>query len=154
MPPISRPISTGGLPIEKLALTPREVSSRPKALNSTSAGRADRVSLRDRLGRIADRVELVGDVADLVGQVGHLGDPAGVVGDRAESVERDDQATQGKLGHDRDTDAIDAVAQLPGAEDPQRDHDHRSRGRLVALGQARDDVGRVAGLTGTRRSLS
>ena len=39
-------------------------------------GRADRIALRDRLGRVADRVERVGAVADIVGQARHLGDPA------------------------------------------------------------------------------
>ena len=83
--------------------------------------RADRVALGDRLGRVADRVEGVGDVAHLLGQVGHLGDAAGVVGDRAEGVERDDQAGQRELAHDRDADAVDAgraaARELPRAED-------------------------------------
>jgi hypothetical protein len=112
-------------------------------------GGADRVALGDRLGRVADGVERVGDVAHLLGQVGHLGDPAGVVGDRAEGVERDDQAGQRKLAHDRDADAVDAgraaARELPRAEDAEHEHDRRQRGRLQAGGEALDDVRRVTG---------
>src|SRR5205085_2405410 len=82
-------------------------------------GRADRVPLRDGLGRVADGVERVGDRADVLGHVGHLGDAAGVVGDRAERVERDDQAAEPELGHDGHADAVDA-AELVGAEDAER----------------------------------
>ena len=92
--------------------------------------RADRVALGDGLGRVADRVERVGDVADVLGQVGHLGDAAGVVGDRAEGVERDDQAGQRELAHDRDADAVDALVaaagELPGAEDAEHEHERRA----------------------------
>ena len=82
-------------------------------------GGADRVSLGDRLGGVADRVERVGDVAHLLRQVRHLGDAAGVVGDRAERVERDDQAGQRELCHHGDADAVDA-GELVGAEDRER----------------------------------
>ena len=40
MPPISSPISTAGLPIEKFGCLPLSVSSRSNALNSTSAASA------------------------------------------------------------------------------------------------------------------
>ena len=103
-------------------------------------GRADRVALGDGLRRVADRVERVGDVADLLGHVRHLGDAAGVVGDRAERVERDDQAGQRELTHDRDADAVDAPAaagELPGGEDAEHEHERGQRRRLQALREAR-----------------
>ena len=110
--------------------------------------RADRVTLGDRLGGVADRVEAVGDLAHLLGQVRHLGDAAGVVGDRPERVERDDQPGQRQQAHDRDADAVDAgdaaAGELPGAEDAEHDHDRRQRRRLQARGEALDDVRRVA----------
>ena len=120
-------------------------------------GRADRVSLGDRLGRVADGVERVGDVPDLLGEVGHLGDPAGVVGDRPERVERDDQARQRQLRHHGDADAVDpggsSTAELPGSEDSEREHDRGRRRRLVPLGESLDDVRGVAGLRGPRGAL-
>ncbi len=79
-------------------------------------GRADRVTLGHRLGRVADRVERVGDVAHLLRQVRHLGDAAGVVGDRPEGIEGDDQAAERELGDDGDADAVDP-RQLVGGED-------------------------------------
>ena len=106
-------------------------------------GGADRVTLGDRLGRVADRVERVGDVANVLGQVGHLGDPAGVVGDRPEGVEGDDQAAERELRHHGDADAVDP-GELVGAEDRQREHQRRGGGRLEALGEPLDDVRRVA----------
>ena len=95
-------------------------------------GRADRVALGHGLGGVADRVERVGHVADLFGQVGHLGDAARVVGDRAERVERDDQAGQRQLAHDRHADAVD-TGQLPGDEDAEHEHERRQRRGLQAL---------------------
>ena len=100
-------MSTGGSPIENAYTLPLSVNSRWKASNRTSAASAaepDRVTLGDRLGRVADRVERVGHVADLLREVGHLGDAAGVVGDRAECVERDDQAGERQLRHHGDGD--------------------------------------------------
>ena len=110
-------------------------------------GGADRVPLGHRLGRVADRVERVGDVANVLRQVRHLGDAAGVVGDRPEGVERDDQAGQRELGHDRDADAVDP-GELVRSEDREHQHQHGRRRGLEALGQPLDDVGRVAGLRG------
>ena len=115
-------------------------------------GRADRVALGDGLGRVADRVERVGDVADLLRHVGHLGDAARVVGDRAERVERDDQAGQRELRHHGHADAVDA-GELVRAEDAEHDHERRQRRGLHALGEALDDVRRVAGLRRLRRRL-
>ena len=108
-------------------------------------GRTDRVALRDGLRRVADRVERVGDVADLLGQLRHLGDAARVVRDRTESVERDDQAGQRKLGDDGDRDAVDA-GELVCAQDRQRQDERRGSRALEALCEALDDVGRVPGL--------
>ena len=155
MPPMISPISTSGLVRLKRPLrsNPAGASSRQLALEGGEQhqrgerGGADRVALGDRLGRVADRVERVGDVADLLGQVRHLGDAAGVVGDRPEGVEGDDQAAERELRHHGDADAVDA-GQLVGAEDRQRQHQRRSGGRLVALGEPLDDVGRVARLRG------
>src|ERR687883_40285 len=112
IPPISRPISTGGSEIWKLSAAPcaSDASSWVKASKSTSAARA---------------AERIGDVAHVLGQVGHLRDAARVVGDRAERVEGDDQAGQRELRHHRDADAVDAerasARELPRAEDAERD---------------------------------
>ena len=86
------------------------------------AGRADRIALRDRLGRVADRVERVGRAPDLARQIGHLGDAAGVVGDRAVGVERDDHAGQRQHRRRRDRDA-----EQPGEQERQRRCRSRSR---------------------------
>ena len=115
-------------------------------------GRADRVALGHGLRRVADRVERVGDVADLVRHVGHLGDAARVVRDRAERVERDDQAGQRQLRHHGHADAVDA-GELVRAEDAEHDDERRQRRRLHALGEALDDVRRVAGLRRLRGRL-
>ena len=160
MPPMSRPMSTSGsssrnwtgsLPSSdelrvELDLERREQHERGEH------GRADRVALRDGLRRVADRVERVGHGADLLGHVRHLGDAAGVVGDRAERVERDDEAAEPELRHDRDADAVDP-AELVRAVDAEREDDRRQRGRLHALREAGDDVRRVAGLRGLGRLL-
>ena len=147
---------TAGSPTSKVSSLSSSPSSRSSNREAGEEhdrrehGRADRVALRDRLRRVADRVERVGDVADLLGQVGHLGDAAGVVGDRAEGVERDDQAGQRELAHDRDADAVDALGaaagELPGGEDAEHEHERRQRRGLQALREALDDVRRVAGL--------
>ena len=153
MPPMISPISTSGL--ERLKRPLRSNPSRRLAGEFALEGReqhqrrerrrADRVALGDRLGRVADRVERVGDVADVLGQVGHLGDAAGVVGDRPEGVEGDDQPAERELRHHGDADAVDP-RQLVGGEDRQRQDQRRGGGRLEALRQPLDDVGRVAGL--------
>ena len=94
-------------------------------------GRADRVALRDGLGRVADRVERVGDAAHRLGHVGHLGDPARVVGDGAVGVERDDQAGHRELRHHGDADPVDRlVGRVVRADDAGRDR--RSPGSAVA----------------------
>ena len=109
-------------------------------------GRADRVALRDGLRRVADRVERIGHAAHRLRHVRHLGDAAGVVGDGAVRVERDDQAAHRELGHHGDADPVDVAAgDLVGGDDAAGDHDHRQRRRLHALGEAGDDVRRVAG---------
>ena len=93
----------------------------------SQTGRADRVALGDRLGRVADGVERVGDAAHGLRQIGHLGDPTGVVGHRAVGVECDDQTGHRQLRHDRDADPVElAVGRVVGADDPGRDHDHGS----------------------------
>ena len=135
MPPRIRPISTGGWSIENVRTLPlldELLLEAGEEHDRGEHGRADRIALRDGLGRVADRVERVGDVADLLGQVGHLGDAAGVVGDRAEGVERDDQAGQRELPHDRDADAVDPGASFQDDEDPEHEHDRRQRRRLQA----------------------
>ena len=88
----------------------------------------------------------------LLRQLRHLGDAAGVVGDRPEGVEGDDQAAERELSHHGDADAVDA-GELVGAEDRQGEDERRSGGRLVALGEALDDVGRVTGLRGLGNRL-
>ena len=109
--------------------------------------RADRVALRDGLRRVADGVERVGDPAHGLREVGHLRDPARVVRHRAVRVERDDEPGHGELRHDRDADAVEALAGgVVGADDPDGDDDHGQRRRLHADGEPRDDVRRVAGL--------
>ena len=141
MPPMISPISTSGLSqVEEAVevepgrgLTGQFALERREQDQRGQRGRADRVALGDRLGRVADRVERIGDVAHLLGQVRHLGDTAGVVGDRPEGVERDDQAAERELPHHGDADAVDA-RELVGAEDRQRDHQRRSGGGLEALG--------------------
>ena len=160
MPPISRPISTAGSPStnddRRLAgLLERRVEldlERREQHERGEHGRADRVALRDGLRRVADRVERVGHGADLLGQVGHLGDAAGVVRDRAERVERDDQAGQRELRHDGDADAVDA-GEVVRPEDAEREHERRGGGGLEALGEALDDVRRVARLGRLRGGL-
>ncbi len=119
-------------------------------------GGADRVTLGDRLGGVADRVERIGDVADLLGELRHLGDTAGVVGDRAEGVKRHDQAGERELTHDRHTHAVDAggaaARKLPGAEDAEHEHERGERRGLQTRAEALDDVrgvtchGRLRGL--------
>ena len=111
-------VEPGGRLLEQLDLERREQHQRGQRRG------ADRVALRDRLGRVADRVERVGDVADVLGQLGHLGDAARVVGDRPERVEGDDQAGQRELGDDGDRDPVDA-RQLVGDEDRGREQDAR-----------------------------
>ncbi len=153
MPPMISPISTSGLVRWKRLLRSKARwgfvrqfgPERREQDQRRQGGGANRVTLGDRLGRVTDRVERVGDVADVLGQVRHLGDTTGVVGDRPEGVEGDDQAAERELGDDGDADAVDA-RQLVGAEDREGDDERRSGGRLVALGEAGDDVRRVAGL--------
>ena len=82
-----------------------------------------------------------------LGKVCHLRDPARVVGHGAVRVESDDEPGHRELRHDRDPDAVEALAcGVVGADDADGDDDHGERRRLHADGQARDDVRRVAGL--------
>ena len=111
------------------------------------AGRADRVALGHRLGRVADRVERVGDLAHFLRQAGHLGDAAAVVGDRAVGVERDDHAGHRQHRGRGDRDAVQAGERV-GAPDRGADREHRQRGRLHRHREARDHVRAVAGLRG------
>ena len=147
---MNRPAMTHGLSSEKNVVEP--VLVEPAAVlveedQGSETGRADRVALRDRLRRVADRVERVGDPAHGLGQIGHLGDAARVVRHRAVRVERDDEPCHGELRHDRDADAVEALAgRVVGADDPDCDDDHGQRRRLHPDGEARDDVRRVAGL--------
>ena len=157
MPPIKSPISTSGWEMSKpdsrvavlRRLLAQLLDEGREQHERREHGRADRVALGHRLGRVADRVERIGHVADVLRQVGHLGDAAGVVGDRTERVEGDDQARERQLGHDGHADAVDA-GQLVRHQDAEREQDCRRGGRLEALSEPLDDVRGVPGLRGPR----
>ena len=127
-PPMNRPMITAGsdrlnacsLPsgIEVVRVV-REQHQRGET------GRADRVTLGDGLGRVADRVERVGDLAHVLRQARHLGDAAAVVGDRTVGVERDDHAGHRQHGGRGDRDAVQTRRASIRAPDRGADREHR-----------------------------
>ena len=108
------------------------------------AGRADRIALGHRLGRVADRVERIGDRAHRIRQLRHLGDAARVVGDRAVGVERDDDARHRQHRGRGDRDAVETRERSSETQDRDAHRQHRQRRRLHRDADAGDDVGRVA----------
>ena len=118
-------------------------------------GGADRVSLGDGFGRVANGIEGVGDISNRLGEVCHLGDAAGIIRDRAVGVDGDDDARHREHRHGGDGDAVQAIVarllvQKIRHQDADADDEHREGRADHADRLAGDDVGRGTGRRGAR----
>jgi len=118
-----------------------------KIAKASETGRSDGVAFGHRFHGITDSVEFVGYLAHFFWQVAHHRDTAGVVGDGSKSIERDDDSRHREHAHNGDRDSVKAGV-MKAEEDGQPDKTNRQRGRVLTNGQARNDIGGVAGLGG------